>query len=127
VLDTRDPVEFAAAHLTGSINIGLFGQYATWVGTVLTHDQPIAIVADLGAETESALRLGRIGFDRIIGYLEGGLASADSASTRIATTERWARMSRHRGWRRRHLRSSSTCAPRRRGRRNESKIASISR
>ena len=88
VLDTRDPAEFAAAHLEGSINIGLVGQYATWVGTVLTHDRPIAIVADPGAEGESALRLGRIGFDQVIGYLEGGLASADSVSTRIATTER---------------------------------------
>ena len=88
VLDTRDPAEFAAAHLKGSINIGLVGQYATWVGTVLTHDQPIAIVADPGAESESALRLGRIGFDHVIGYLEGGLASADSVPARIATTER---------------------------------------
>ena len=88
VLDTRDSAEFAAAHLGGSINIGLAGQYATWVGTMLTHDQPIAIIADPGAETESALRLGRIGFDQVIGYLEGGLASADSPSTRIATTER---------------------------------------
>ena len=88
VLDTRDPGEFAAAHLVGSINIGLVGQYATWVGTVLTHDQPIAIVADPGAESESALRLGRIGFDHVIGYLEGGLASADSASARIDATER---------------------------------------
>lgn len=88
LLDTRDPAEFAAAHLAGSINIGLVGQYATWAGTVLTHDQPIAIVADPGAETESALRLGRIGFDHVIGYLEGGLASADSASARIVTTER---------------------------------------
>ncbi len=88
VLDTRDPAEFAAAHLRGSINIGLVGQYATWVGTVLSHDQPIAIVADPGAESESALRLGRIGFDRVIGYLDGGLAGADSASARIDTTER---------------------------------------
>jgi hydroxyacylglutathione hydrolase len=88
VLDTRDPAEFAAAHLMGSINIGLVGQYATWVGTVLTHDQPIVIVADPGAERESALRLGRIGFDSVIGYLDGGLASAHSASTSITTTER---------------------------------------
>ncbi|MGH7342224.1 MAG: MBL fold metallo-hydrolase, partial [Candidatus Rokuibacteriota bacterium] len=63
VLDTRDSAEFAAAHLEGSINIGLVGQYATWAGTVLSRDQPIVIVADPGAETESALRLGRIGFD----------------------------------------------------------------
>ena len=89
VLDTRDPAEFAAAHLEGSINIGLIGQYATWAGTVLTRDRPIAIVADPGAEVESALRLGRIGFDHVIGYLEGGMASADDGvSARIVTTER---------------------------------------
>jgi hydroxyacylglutathione hydrolase len=103
VLDTRDPAEFAAAHLAGSINIGLIGQYATWAGTVLTRDRPIAIVADPGAEGESALRLGRIGFDHVIGYLEGGMASADDGvrprhadrvggsdpvRARIVTTER---------------------------------------
>jgi rhodanese-related sulfurtransferase len=88
VLDTRDPSAFAAAHLAGSINIGLTGQYATWAGTVLTRDRPIAIVADPGAELESALRLGRIGFDHVTGYLDGGLASADSRPARIATTER---------------------------------------
>jgi hydroxyacylglutathione hydrolase len=88
VLDTRDPAAFAAAHLAGSINIGLTGQYATWAGTVLTRDRPIAIVADPGAEMESALRLGRIGFDHVSGYLEGGLASADDGVARIATTER---------------------------------------
>ena len=88
VLDTRDPAEFAAAHLEASINIGLVGQYATWAGTVLTRETPIVIVADPGAETESALRLGRIGFDHVIGYLEGGLRSADGSAARIATTER---------------------------------------
>ena len=88
VLDTRDPAEFAAAHLEGSINIGLIGQYATWAGTVLTRDRPIAIVADPGAEAESAMRLGRIGFDHVIGYLEGGLRSADASAAHIVTTER---------------------------------------
>ena len=93
VLDTRDPGAFAAAHLAGSINIGLIGQYATWAGTVLTRDRPIAIVADPGTEMESALRLGRIGFDHVSGYLEGGLASAASGpagavSVSIAMTER---------------------------------------
>jgi hydroxyacylglutathione hydrolase len=88
VLDTRDPAEFAAAHLEGSINIGLIGQYATWAGTVLTHDRPIVIVADPGAEAESAMRLGRIGFDHVIGYLKGGLRSADASAAHIVTTER---------------------------------------
>src|SRR5581483_5359430 len=44
LLDTRDPADFAAAHLKGSINIGLGGQYATWAGTVLSHDRPIVIL-----------------------------------------------------------------------------------
>jgi hydroxyacylglutathione hydrolase len=88
VLDTREPSAFAAAHLEGSINIGLVGQYATWAGTMLSHDAPIVLVADPGTETESALRLGRIGFDHVAGYLAGGLASADTASARIVATER---------------------------------------
>src|SRR4029450_5988351 len=74
LLDTRDPSEFAAAHLTGSINIGLGGQYATWAGTLLDAARPIVIVADPGAEAQSALRLGRIGFDQVVGFLDGGLA-----------------------------------------------------
>ena len=77
LLDTRDPSEFAAAHLAGSVNIGLGGQYATWAGTLLDQSAPIVLVADPGAETQSALRLGRIGFDRIEGFLEGGLAAVD--------------------------------------------------
>jgi hydroxyacylglutathione hydrolase len=76
VLDTRDPAEFASAHLAGSINIGLGGQYATWAGTILDATQPIIIVAQPGAETESAMRLGRIGFDQVAGFLKGGLAAA---------------------------------------------------
>jgi hydroxyacylglutathione hydrolase len=88
VLDTRDPVEFAAAHLRGSVNIGLGGQYATWAGTVLTRTSPIVLIAEPGAERESAMRLGRIGFDNVVGYLDGGLRSADTRPDLIATTER---------------------------------------
>jgi rhodanese-related sulfurtransferase len=88
VLDTRDPEEFASAHLRGSINIGLGGQYATWAGTVLDHQRPIVIIATPGRETESAIRLGRIGFDHIAGYLENGLQSLDSRPDLVATTER---------------------------------------
>ncbi len=88
ILDTRDPAEFAAAHLDGSVNIGLVGQYATWAGTILKHDQPIVVIADPGMETESALRLGRIGFDNVIGYLRDGLRSADGSRATIVSTER---------------------------------------
>lgn len=88
VLDTRDPEEFAAAHLAGSINVGLVGQYATWAGTVLHHDRPIVIIASPGRESESAIRLGRIGFDQILGYLADGLKSLESRPELVAVTER---------------------------------------
>jgi hydroxyacylglutathione hydrolase len=88
ILDTRDPGEFAAAHLAGSINIGLGGQYATWAGTVLNRNHPIVIVADPGRENESATRLGRIGFDHVVGYLKDGLHSLESRPELTATTER---------------------------------------
>ena len=88
ILDTREPDEFAAAHLTGSINVGLGGQYATWAGTVLNHTDPIAIIADPGRENESAVRLGRIGFDNVAGYLQGGLKSLEPRLELVAFTER---------------------------------------
>ena len=88
ILDTRDPADFAAVHLDGSINVGLGGQYATWAGTVLSRDQPIVIIADPGREHESATRLGRIGFDHIVGYLEDGLQSIASRPELTISTER---------------------------------------
>jgi glyoxylase-like metal-dependent hydrolase (beta-lactamase superfamily II)/rhodanese-related sulfurtransferase len=88
ILDTRDPEVFAAAHLAGSINVGLGGQYATWAGTVLDHTRPIVIIAAPGRENESAIRLGRIGFDHIAGYLENGLHSLESRPELVASTER---------------------------------------
>jgi glyoxylase-like metal-dependent hydrolase (beta-lactamase superfamily II)/rhodanese-related sulfurtransferase len=88
VLDTRDPEVFGAAHLAGSINVGLGGQYATWAGTVLDHTRPIVIIAAPGREHESAVRLGRIGFDHIAGYLENGLQSLESRPELVASTER---------------------------------------
>ena len=88
ILDTRDPDEFGAAHLKGSINIGLGGQYATWAGTVLDRKHPIVIIAAPGREAESAIRLGRIGFDHVAGYLQNGLHSLESRPELIAKTER---------------------------------------
>jgi hydroxyacylglutathione hydrolase len=87
ILDTRDPGEFAAAHLAGSINIGLRGQYATWAGTILDRRHPIVIIADPGHENESAVRLGRIGFDHVAGYLKDGLYSLQAKPERVALTE----------------------------------------
>ena len=75
VLDSRSADDFAAGHVAGSINIGLGGQYATWAGTLLDQGRSIILVCKPGTERESALRLGRIGFDQISGYLDGGFAT----------------------------------------------------
>jgi len=88
VLDTREPTEFASAHLAGSLNIGLDGQFATWAGTVLDHNHRIVIIADPGREREAALRLGRIGFDRVAGFLENGMLSLHDRSDLTESTER---------------------------------------
>jgi len=88
ILDTRDSVEFAAAHLKGSINIGLGGQYATWAGTVLAREHPIVIIADPGRENEAAVRLGRIGFDHVAGFLNDGMRSLADRPDRTIKTER---------------------------------------
>ena len=78
VLDVRDAAEFANAHLAGSVNIGLGGQYATWAGTILSSQIPVVLIAEPGREGEAALRLGRIGFDIVEGYLRDGIAALES-------------------------------------------------
>ena len=88
VLDTREPADYAAAHLVGSQNIGLGGQYATWAGTILDPHLPIVIIAEPGREQESAIRLGRIGFDNVAGYLKDGLESLKSHPELTESTER---------------------------------------
>jgi len=88
ILDVRDPAEYAKDHLAGSINIGLAGQYATWAGTVLDRAKPIIIVAEPGREQEAALRLGRIGFDHVKGYLEGGMEALAGRPDLVWPTER---------------------------------------
>jgi hydroxyacylglutathione hydrolase len=88
VLDVRDPVEYARAHLKGSINIGLGGSYATWAGSILDRDQPIVIIAEPGRQEEAAMRLGRIGFDSIVGYLRDGISALELRTTLMTGTTR---------------------------------------
>ena len=75
VLDTRSADDYAAKHLHKSINVGLGGKFATWCGTVLEVGRPIVLITDPGTENEVVTRLGRIGFDQVRGYLEGGIGS----------------------------------------------------
>lgn len=88
LLDVRDPNEFAGGHIAGSLNIGLTGQFASWAGTVLDPAKPILIVASPGCEREAAMRLGRIGFDNVAGYLEGGMAAVEAHPDLIQRTPR---------------------------------------
>ena len=90
ILDVREAGPFAATHLSGAINVGLDGQYASWAGTVLTPDRPIVIVAEPGSENEAAVRLGRIGFDAWAGYLDGGMAALADSEQLVAHFDRLA-------------------------------------
>jgi glyoxylase-like metal-dependent hydrolase (beta-lactamase superfamily II)/rhodanese-related sulfurtransferase len=69
VLDTRDPMDFAAGHLRGSINVGLHGRFAEFAGDVLPPGRPLVLVGDPDTELEAKVRLARVGFDRIDGAL----------------------------------------------------------
>jgi hydroxyacylglutathione hydrolase len=88
ILDVRDAAEYAKLHLAGSINIGLGGQYATWAGTLLDRSKPIVIISEPGREQEAALRLGRIGFDHVKGYLQGGMEALSDRPDLMWPTER---------------------------------------
>jgi len=88
VLDVRDPVEYARAHMRGSVNIGLGGSYATWAGTILDRDKPIVIIAEPGRQEEAAMRLGRIGFDSVVGYLRDGISALESRTDLMTGTTR---------------------------------------
>ncbi len=70
LVDGRVPEEFALGHLKGSINIGLEGRYAEFAGSVVTPEDDIVLFTDPDRELEGKNRLGRIGFDRVIGYLK---------------------------------------------------------
>jgi glyoxylase-like metal-dependent hydrolase (beta-lactamase superfamily II)/rhodanese-related sulfurtransferase len=77
LLDTRKADDFEKAFIKGSVNIGLNGQYAVWVGTLINIHQPIVLVAQEGTEHESVLRLARIGFENVVGYLKNGIEAWD--------------------------------------------------
>lgn len=74
ILDVRSAAEFGAAHVPGSINIGLGGQFAIWAGTLIPIGTPIVIVADSeGKVVEAVMRLARVGHESVKGYLQGGM------------------------------------------------------
>jgi hydroxyacylglutathione hydrolase len=88
VVDVREAADYEGAHLVGSLNIGLKGKYATWCGTILSHDQPLIVVAEAGEEEEAVMRLGRIGFDNVTGYLKDGMAALSNRPELVNKIER---------------------------------------
>lgn len=73
ILDTRSAAEFCKGFIPNSINIGLKGDFAPWVGTLIVDvKHPLLLIVDKGMEEEAITRLSRVGFDNVLGYLEGG-------------------------------------------------------
>jgi hydroxyacylglutathione hydrolase len=68
VIDTRESQFFATGHLRGSVNVGLAGRYAEYAGSVITPDEDIVLITEMGFESEAKVRLARIGYDRVIGW-----------------------------------------------------------
>jgi hydroxyacylglutathione hydrolase len=83
LLDTRSSQVFIAGFVPGSISIGLDGRFAEWAGSLLPFDKPIVLVTAPGEEKESVIRLARVGFDKVKGYLEGGFPAWQQAGEPI--------------------------------------------
>jgi len=89
VLDTRSASDFAQGFVPRSVNIGLDGQFAPWVGAMIIDvKQPILLVTEDGKEEETLTRLSRVGFDSVIGHLKGGFTSWKAANKEIDTVNR---------------------------------------
>jgi glyoxylase-like metal-dependent hydrolase (beta-lactamase superfamily II)/rhodanese-related sulfurtransferase len=89
ILDTRNAAEFSKGFIPQSINIGLKGDFAPWVGTMIVDvQQPILLVCDAETEEETITRLSRVGFDNVLGYLNGGFESWENSGKEIDTIDR---------------------------------------
>jgi hydroxyacylglutathione hydrolase len=83
IVDSRRATVFTQGFVPGSISIGLEGRYAEWGGSLLPFDQPLLLVTDAGKEKESVIRLARVGFDKFLGYLQGGYEAWQQAGEPI--------------------------------------------
>jgi hydroxyacylglutathione hydrolase len=83
ILDTRKADEFEKGFVPGSINIGLNGQFAVWVGTLIDIQKELVLVTEPGREAETVLRLARVGYEKIHGYLKGGVNGYDGPLEKV--------------------------------------------
>jgi hydroxyacylglutathione hydrolase len=89
ILDTRAPGDFAKGFVPQSINIGLKGDFAPWVGAMIVDvRQPLLLVCDAGSEQEAITRLSRVGFDNVLGHLKGGISTWVDAGMELDTVNR---------------------------------------
>ncbi len=75
VLDTRSADDYEKGFIPGSVNIGLNGQFAVWVGTLIDIKRKLLLITEPGKEGETVLRLARVGYENVIGYLAGGIGA----------------------------------------------------
>ena len=86
LLDVRSAADFGAAHVPGSMNIGLGGQFAMWAGSLIPLHASIVVIADTGVQVdETVVRLARVGIENVKGYLAGGVQSWRDAGLRLET------------------------------------------
>lgn len=86
IIDTRPAAEFSKGFIPGSLNIGIDGSFAVWVGTVIKDiNQPILIVAQPGRDEEIVIRLARVGYDQSMGYLQGGFEAWKNGGLPVET------------------------------------------
>ena len=83
ILDTRHSDDFTSGFIPGSIFIGLEGRFAEWAGNILSFDKDIIIIAVPGKEEEAVIRLSRVGFDKMQGYLKGGFLAWKNAGEKV--------------------------------------------
>lgn len=89
ILDTRSNADFAKGFIPQSVNIGLNGDFAPWVGAMIVDvKQPILLVTDAGQEEEAVTRLSRVGFDHVLGHLKGGFATWKNSRKETDTVNR---------------------------------------
>ncbi|MNP97877.1 Beta-lactamase hydrolase-like protein [compost metagenome] len=89
LLDTRNNADFAKGFIPQSINIGINGDFAPWVGALIADvNQPIILITDAGREEEAVTRLSRVGFDNLIGHLKGGFDAWVKAGEEVDTVKR---------------------------------------
>lgn len=89
LLDVRSNEDFAKGFVPQSVNIGLNGDFAPWVGALVVDvKQPILLIADKNQEEEAVTRLSRVGFDEVIGFLEGGFEAWKNSGKEIDTVNR---------------------------------------